>query len=357
MNQVRGMQWVLKRSFIGSRIIKSCLAAFVTAFICQALNWPPLFAVMTAVVSIENTSVDSVKKGLIRFPASAIGAAFAMLSEDLFGRGALTYGLAASLTLILCYKLKLYDGMVVAILTAVAMIPETYGHYLDSFIIRLGTTLTGITVATLINYFVMPPNYKKIVSRKAEDLTRKTARLIQVMLEPPQGKAHNARLRHMYQECNKTLETSFKLIRFQRSEWRYHFHHTHEIREITYDQRRFEQLQKVMYHIGNLIYSPVNLSVYNEEEQAHIRYFIKILAQKLVEGTTNRETQKAFEEGLQKIDALYNSIVSEQAKGENGHHYLIPQQMILYELLSIYEIIELNDVCSESAKKRFKQHS
>ncbi|GGE28712.1 UPF0421 protein [Pullulanibacillus camelliae] len=345
------MQWVLKRSFIGSRILKSCLAAFVTALICEALDWPPLFAVMTAIVSIENTSVDSVKKGMIRFPASAIGAAFAMFFEGLFGRGALTYGFSASLTLIACFKLKLYDGMVVAVLTAVAMIPATYGHYLDSFIIRLGTTLTGIAVATGINYFILPPNYQKVIDRKTEELTEEATRILRTVLESHKN-GSRMRLRHLYQECTKTLEFTFRLVHFQRSEWRYHRHHMQEVRDITFYQRRLEQLQKIMYHLGNLIYAPVDLGVFTAQDQELLRRFIEGLAHHLKEAPNQKMGETAFDAVLGQVDELYSRTKQEQNKTADGHYHLTPKLMIVYELLSIYEIITLNNVCGHAKREK-----
>ncbi|MEH7584490.1 aromatic acid exporter family protein, partial [Priestia megaterium] len=70
---------VKKFNFLGGRIIKTGIAVFLTALICQAIGWPYMLAVITAIVTIEPTAADSIKKAFIRFPASAIGAAFAML--------------------------------------------------------------------------------------------------------------------------------------------------------------------------------------------------------------------------------------------------------------------------------------
>jgi len=38
-----------------------------------------MFAVITAIVTIEPTAADSIKKAFVRFPASAIGAGFSVL--------------------------------------------------------------------------------------------------------------------------------------------------------------------------------------------------------------------------------------------------------------------------------------
>src|SRR5699024_6363450 len=124
----------------GSRMVKTAVAVCLTAYICNLIGWPPVFAVITAMVTLEPTVTDSIKKGIIRFPASAIGSFYAVLFIALFGNSAITYTLAASLTIITCFRLKLHAGLLVATITAVAMIEVVYDNYLMSFFIRLGTT-------------------------------------------------------------------------------------------------------------------------------------------------------------------------------------------------------------------------
>ena len=60
-------------------------------------------------------------------------------------------------------KLRLHAGTLVATLTAVAMIPITANHYFTAFLIRLATTSTGIIVSTLVNFFIFPPHYTKMI--------------------------------------------------------------------------------------------------------------------------------------------------------------------------------------------------
>src|SRR5690625_313226 len=102
MNALKGI------SLPGSRILKTAIAIFITAWVCELLNWPPVFAVITAVVTVEPTVSDSIRKGIVRFPASAIGSAYAVLFIYLFGNAPITYTLAAFFTIATCYRLKLH---------------------------------------------------------------------------------------------------------------------------------------------------------------------------------------------------------------------------------------------------------
>src|SRR5699024_11062173 len=144
--------------------IKTGVAIFFTALICQLLGWPPVFAVITAIVTLEPTVSDSIKKGLIRFPASAIGSAYAVLFIALFGNSPITYTLAAVFTIVTSYKLKLHAGLLVATITAVAMIEVVYDNYFLSFLVRFGTTSIGLIVSTFVNMFLLPLNYIKEIN-------------------------------------------------------------------------------------------------------------------------------------------------------------------------------------------------
>src|SRR5690625_4917829 len=111
---------------------------------------------------------------MVRFPASAIGSFYAVLFIALFGNSPITYTLAASLTIITCFQLRLHAGLLVATITAVAMVEVIYDNYFLSFFIRLGTTTTGIVVSTLVNMFILPPNYTKQIHKNFKQIYRDT---------------------------------------------------------------------------------------------------------------------------------------------------------------------------------------
>src|SRR5690625_4348954 len=189
----------------GNRIVKTAVAVLLTALICQALGWPPVFAVITAVVSLEPTVSDSIKKGLVRFPASAIGSFYAVLFIALFGGSPLTYTLAATLTIITCYRLKLNAGLLVATITAIAMIEVVYDNYLMSFLIRLGTTTIGITVSTLVNLLILPPDFLKDINQNIVAIYGDLGKAIACLIEENEEKLAN-RLMKIDGKIKKTIE-------------------------------------------------------------------------------------------------------------------------------------------------------
>src|SRR5690625_931945 len=200
----------------GNRIVKTAVAVSLTAFICELIGWPPVFAVITAIVTLEPTVSDSIKKGIVRFPASAIGSFYAVLFIALFGNSSITYTLAAALTIITCYRLKLHAGLLVAIITAVAMIEVVYDHYLMSFFIRLGTTTIGITVSTLVNLLILPPNYKKEIDTHFEKTYRLIGKVLMNLLESRRD------ARNDIQKIIKQIDKVEEFVRHQQNEAFFH---------------------------------------------------------------------------------------------------------------------------------------
>lgn len=324
-------------SFLGGRIFKSFLASLITAYICQFMDWPPLFAVMTSVVSIENTSSDSFKKGLIRFPASAIGAGIAMGLEATIGQTALSYTLAATLTLIVCTRLKLYEGLVVAVLTAVAMLPNTYGAYLDSFFIRLDTTFTGIAVATLINYFILPPNYYQKIRFNTEKMVKESAGWMRLFFDEELPSKNSLRL--AYQTQVRELDGTFKLVNFQRNEWRYHWKGKEKIRSLNYTQRILEQIQTLHHQLADLIYFSCYPSVFDGEAQKIVQAYGRELVNALERGGEpfNPGYRTAFDE----ICKLFEGVKKEEVTlSENKHPHLSLKLKLLYDLFEIHDLVE-----------------
>lgn len=324
------------RNILGGRLAKSFIASLITAYICQFLNWPPLFAVMTSVISIENTSSDSFKKGLVRFPASAIGAAIAMSLEAFLGQSALAYTLAATLTLFVCTQLKLYDGLVVAVLTAVAMLPVTYGNYLDSFFIRLGTTFTGIAVAIIINYLVLPPNYYSKIQERSDKILRESARWLELFFT--EELPAKARLRMAYQKQAKELDLTFKLAHFQRSEWRYHWKGKEKIKRLNRTHRFLEIVQALQHELADLIYFSCRPSLFSGTDLEIIRAYGVELVRSIEEAEA--PFNKAYLLTFKEVCDLFERVKEEDDPFLDEHPHLTPRIKLLYDLFDIHDLVE-----------------
>lgn len=319
---------------IGKRIIKTSIATFITAWICLWFDFPALFAVMTAIVTIEPTSSDSIRKGMIRFPAAALGAAFAMIFESWMGESALVYALAATLTILVCHKLRLDAGITVATLTALAMIPETQGHYVDSYLVRLATTLIGITVSTLINFSVLRPKFYPQISHNISQMYQETGELLTLLAD--RIKTGKKLPPAKYRTLSKQLEATFRLIHYEHEEWKYHRQTRQDVHQIHHAQKQLHNLQKALYHLGNLQYLNFrDISLSQEEAQ-----MLNEIVTAIVEAFKNPDYQfsSAQEKWLQRLDDWFQQLDKEHPP--QPHQHFPPRMVIAYELLSLMEVAD-----------------
>jgi uncharacterized membrane protein YgaE (UPF0421/DUF939 family) len=328
--------------FVGGRIVKTGIAVFVTAFICHLLNWPAMFAVITAIVTIEPTAADSIKKAFVRFPASAIGAAFAVLYALLFGDSPFSYAFVALSTIIACHKLKLHDGTLVATLTGVAMISTVYDHYVSSFLIRLGTTSTGLIVSTLVNLLILPPNYSETIANGSHNLFRKAGDILNKRgMELFHVQASDKKLRQEFHNLIKEIEKTETLCNYQKDEWRFHRFNRRDVRSFHYECKKLSVLRQVIYHIGNLIYLPSHHFKLDQSKNELVISTIQSLRNIFYDAnfTIQEEHQNIIKEISEWSSEQKSFLDLEGLKPEQQHH-ILPKTVILYELLSINDLTE-----------------
>ncbi|WP_084783138.1 aromatic acid exporter family protein [Bacillus dakarensis] len=328
-----------KFKFAGGRVVKTGIGVFVTALICQAFNFNPIFAVITAIVTIEPTASDSIKKGVIRFPSAVIGAGYSMIFAALFGDQAITYALAAIFTIVTCHKFKLEAGILVATLTAVNMIPITHDHYLAAFVERLGTTTIGLTVSTLVNILILPPHYTGAITKSTGILFEKLGSLL---LQITNDILHKRRNKNTYEQFNslmKDLEKTEQLCQYQREEWKYHRHTKQELREFHYEHKKLIVLRQMLYHIGNLMYVPFDKDKVDIKEDSYIITFITGLAHFLQERSfsMNDHPEWLIPNIRKDSSSLRNELFNPAHEGSNSFS---PETILFYELTALQELAQ-----------------
>ncbi|SHF87071.1 aromatic acid exporter family protein [Ornithinibacillus halophilus] len=320
---------------IGNRVIKTAVAIFLTAWLCELLNWPPVFAVITAIVTLEPTVAESIKKGIIRFPASAIGSAYAVLFISLFGNSPITYTLAAAFTIATCFRFKLHAGLLVATLTAVAMVEVIHSNYLISFFIRLGTTTIGLVVSTAVNMFILPPDYTKNITDKIHELNSKSGTLIEQVFN--NILTNNKVNQNLITEIDKHFSSTETLIRYQEEESIYHPLASDEKDQFQQAKEQISTLRMIHYHLENVINTPVDSISWSKEERLIILNATKELARVMKEENYLPETCHARMKELTEIFWEDNEEITKNNEQHPTH--FPPELIILYELISIYELI------------------
>ncbi|PAV28644.1 hypothetical protein CIL05_15220 [Virgibacillus profundi] len=359
-----------KFDLFGGRVVKTGVSIFLTAWICELLNWPPVFAVITAIVTLEPTVADSIKKGFVRFPASAIGSAYAVFFISIFGNSPLTYTLAAVLTIATCFRLKLHAGLLVATLTAVAMVEVIHSNYLISFFIRLGTTTVGLLVSTGVNMFVLPPDYTTDIIKNIQGISKKTGSAVEKVFRDilKDNHEHDVAEKEMIKQLDERIYQTETLIRFQKDESKFHPLVGSEKQQFSYAQDQLMNLRLINYHIDNLINTPLKTISWTKNEKEIILLAVKDLAESLQKPAYyNPEEHKQQLKQLTEIfwednESIIRKLGIRQSFGRclsctyaernldtisllpknNEKHptNFIPELIVLYELLSIYNLVE-----------------
>ncbi|WP_180994251.1 FUSC family protein [Bacillus sp. Marseille-P3661] len=336
------MDKLLKSFLFGGRVLKTGIAVFITAILCQLFNLPTIFAVITAIVTIEPTATDSIKKGIIRFPASAIGAALSMLLVSFLGEQPLTYALATILTIYFCHKLKLEDGIVVATITAAAMIPATTDHFLLAFIARLGTTTIGIVVSTIVNIIILPPKFSHLIDKNIADMFELKAEILEQHLKQlgTYSSKRKQTIASLYAKLGQLIVRTNKLCYYEREEFKYHKQNPKDIRMFHYTNKRLNVLQLIAFHLGNLNYLENKKLDFSKTQKDVLCSTIL----SLIEILKKPEHQIPVEHHqiIEQVDRIFRSWKESGQQPVQGkyYHHFQPETTFLYEILSIHDALE-----------------
>ena len=328
--------WLIR--FIGARIIKTGLATFLTALICMVLNLNPIFAVITSIVTIEPTAKASLKKAFVRFPASILGAFIAVISTYFFGESPLSYSLAATVTIFVCYQLKLIDGMLVAAITAVAMVPVIHDAFVYNFISRLATTTIGLTTAGLVNFIILPPKYITQIENINKNMERRILeiyinRLKELLIGEYEYNISMKQMTSLQQSATKIEQ----LIKYQKEEYDYHRTKKESKAYIRKVEMAYHTNRLLNSHLLNLIYLPEETFItFTENERRAISNLIISYKDLL--------NHKEFKKQKKAASILKNSVKGLDEFDENQI-----KSHIIYEILMINRII--NDRFSNITKK------
>lgn len=327
--------------FNGSRILKTGIAIFLTAIICEWFGWPPVFAVITAIVTIEPTVSDSIKKGLVRFPASAIGSAFAVLFITLFGNSPITYALAAVATILVCSRLKLHDGLLVATLTAVAMIEVIHDHVVVAFFIRLGTTTIGLLVSTAVNMLIFPPNYQRDILKSIQHISAHAGRMLEhtfhtILFE---GDANLQEDKELVKRLTTEIQKAEKLIQFQRDDFSLYAKVRNRETELQMAERQLLFLHNLEFHLDALLRIPLDNLKWTPAERNIIMHAVAELADDLQNST--EYNHEMHQEQLKIITDFFWDDSKSASTSDTLHPTLFPPEFkILYELIMIYDLVD-----------------
>ena len=157
---------------IGPRVWKTGLAVTITLWLAGLLSLEHTYlAAVAAIISLQPTIIDSLKKGWERMLATAISILLSLVVIHLFGSDPLVIGLTVVVTLLICLRYGLTGSIALATVTVVVImdgVGETTLNYAVQRIIVL--PFIGISVAVIINHFFSPPEHSTLLKKSLMDL-------------------------------------------------------------------------------------------------------------------------------------------------------------------------------------------
>jgi hypothetical protein len=139
------------------------------------------------------------------------------------------------------------------------MITMTDADFLTNFLVRLGTTSTGIIVSALINYIVFPPNYleqiKSNLPKHMKDTLELTHQSVERSLTSGSDTGTSILLRRL-KRIQASISQTMKLISYQQADYRYHRSSYTTMKETAKLQHTFVYLQQIIHYIEGLLSYP-----------------------------------------------------------------------------------------------------
>lgn len=323
----------ITKNIIGPRIIKTGLSTFLTALFCMTLNLTPIFAVITSIVSIEPTAKASLKKAYIRFPASILGAFIAVTSTYILGDTPLAYSIAATLTIVVCHQLKLFDGMLVASITAVAMVPNIHQDFAFNFFSRLLTTTIGLTTAGLVNFLVLPPKYQDKIQELIYKIEVDYKRLfVMRSKEVLVGDFQSEKSEKQLYQINQTVSEIERLIKYEHEESQYHKNDIDRKKAMAAIERELQLDRLIIIHLTNMIYMPPG--TYFDFSLEERKAYVDILKAMQTQTAPPKQALSIFKSSVKHL--------SEFDDNQMKSHYIY-ELLMIQKLMMRYNLVKIED--------------
>lgn len=172
----------IKFKKIGMRTLKTALAVILTLFICDLLNIEnPFFATIAAIIAMETSVSGSFIIARERMYGTVIGAAIALMFTLLLPVNYLSIGLGVLLVIYICDVFQWQNTIKISNIVFIAILLgfEEDGQ-LQYAVFRTLDTLLGLTVGTLVNYFVYPNKVDKTLNKTMDDLVQMVQKMLRV---------------------------------------------------------------------------------------------------------------------------------------------------------------------------------
>lgn len=152
---------LIQTGILGMRTIKSGLAIFVALLLAKLpIVHSPFYVSIGTIFALQSTVKNSFAMGRQRILGTLLGGLIGFLFACLPWQNALSAGLAAILTIIICNQTKNSAAISISITICLSILLSIDGqHPLIYSLNRTFDTALGLGLGVLINYFIARPKY------------------------------------------------------------------------------------------------------------------------------------------------------------------------------------------------------
>lgn len=200
----------------GMRTIKTALAVVITLFIGDLLSiQSPFFAAIAAIISMESSVSESFKSGRNRIYGTILGGIVALTFSLMLPTNTIVIGLGIIVIIYLCNLFGWKDTVKISSFVFLSILLNyESGSHLNYVLHRTLDTFLGLTIGTLVNFFVLPHNVKE----KVVDSIDKIYSQLKSMLESIIWQDQNINIEQLRKDLIK-IEEKYTILK---SETRFH---------------------------------------------------------------------------------------------------------------------------------------
>ena len=189
-------------------------------------------------------------------------------------------------------------------------------------------------------FFILPPHYVKTISGCTEELFVKTANVMEEWLTAlMDGKVIKRETTYNLSKLTVLLHKAVQFVQYEQKDWKYH-RHTKRNEKLLLVQKQLHLLQQIIYHIDNLARAPIETCDWSQNEKEILRRTIHSIISIL-----RNYCEKIDEEHFKLIDELDKQFLTNKndlahCKPNQYHHHFSSESIILFEVLSIHDMLE-----------------
>ncbi len=226
---------------VGLRTLKTALAVSVTLIVSDFIPVTnPFFAAIAAIIAMEPSVSAALETGKDRMWGTILGAVMALLLSLFAPVNALTIGIGV---IIVIYISNLFEWQGTIKISSIVFLAILLGyedaHQIDYAMFRTLDTFIGLTVGTLVNFFIFPHDVGGKVIRSMEEIIHHLIEEVE-QIEGHQTKIDLSLLKKDLDAMGEQLDALEKDVKL-------HVHTQHDNRELRRILNRFE---RVYHHLA-----------------------------------------------------------------------------------------------------------